>query len=549
MRPLPACVWGLVTIGWAVAAFAQPGTADPEYTNKVRFAIPFRSDPAEIQRLGSREVRLFVTVDGGVNWHQVQSATPAANRFTVRAPKDGSYWFAVRTIDREGRRHPETELAPELAVVVDTKSPTLSIKLTQPATGRVQLTWEAGDAHLDVSSLLLESRQNGEKHWKRVYVSQAAAGRTSWDATGGGIVEVRGRISDKASNVTVAQDSVRVAAAKTSVPRQDVPDFKDPLAPSKHGPEAMADRFPKLEVPAGGGPYFGDAGPGTQSPNRRSSDTQTPGTHSSATREEDRPGGRSPNGGPTIARSPRPVQPIHPVDPKPLPRFPQFPPAREIRREPPKPSVPVRIVNRRHFRLNYTLDKIGRSGIDAVELFITTNDGRKWYRYGSDSDRKSPFAVTVPQDGAYGFAIRVRSGVGISDPPPKHGDAPAIKVVVDQTPPKLELLPILQGRGPNSNKFLIRWKMAEAQPAAQPISLSYAETASGPWKTMTGWTADSGRYLWTTPGDVPPRLYIRATARDRGGNISFVQTPRPIIIDTVRPSAKITTIDAEGIER
>ena len=523
MKAITACIWSCVIFCGSVSVLAQGQSTAPVYTNKARFAIPFRSDPAEIQRLGAREVRLFVTVDGGRNWHQVQSAAPAAQRFTVRAPKDGRYQFCVRTIDRQGRRHPEAELAPELAVVVDTKSPTLSLRLSEKTPGRVDLVWDASDDRLDTSSLQLESRQAGDKHWKRVYVSQTASGRTSWDVPGGGVVEVRGRISDQAANVAVAQDSVRVSVSATNVPRQSVPQYRDPVG-SDPKATSMPDRFPRLETP-----------PGKASPKLT---PRTPTRQISSTKPID-------NGGPSLGNSE--VKQKTGNDPEPLPHFPQAP--REQKPVVQRNAPPRRVVNRRSFRLNYAIGKVGRSGVDSVELFITTDNGAKWYRYGTDGDRKSPFPVTVPQDGRYGFAIRVRSGVGITEPPPRHGDAPEIVVVVDQTPPTLELMPILQGRGIDANKFLIRWKSSEANPAKDAIAIAYSESPNGPWKPITGWIGDAGRYLWTTPGDIPPRLYVRVAARDQSGNVSFSQTPRPIIVDTVRPSAKITTVDPDSVER
>lgn len=539
MSPTRVCIWTLLGVCWASSAFAQSAVT-PVHTNKSRFAIPFRSDPAEIQRLGSREVRLFVSVDAGQRWHRVQSAAPATGRFTVRAPKDGRYWFAVRTIDSEGRQHPETELSPELEVVVDTQPPALSLQLKEPAPGQVELVWDATDSHVDPTTLQLESRQKGGKTWKRVFVAQTAAGRTSWDVPAGGIVEVRGRIADKGGNVAVAQDSVRVSPTDTSVPRQKAPGFGGPLVLPNNGSTSMPDRFPRTDSPR----------TRTKSPDGAAK--PDPGFRPA----RKQPAAAPPDSGRLDQRNVKSVSQTPgnnagdakpPEEPGTLPRFPQAPsqaPEQQTER-----AAPQRVVNSRQFRLNYAVDKVGRSGVDSVELFITPDGGRKWYRYGTDSDRKSPFPVTVPQDGTYGFAIRVRSGVGIADPPPKHGDAPEITIAVDQTPPKLEMLPILQGRGADSNKFLIRWKMSESRPHKQPISISYAETASGPWKTASDWTADGGRYLWTTPGDVPPRLYIRVTARDQCGNTSFVQTPRPIIVDTVKPTAKITTVDAESVER
>jgi hypothetical protein len=509
MRRSAAWTIGLLVAAWASPGECQSSAPKPVHTGKSRFAVPFRSDPAELQRLGAREMRLFVSVDSGGNWLHVQSVSSEATRFTVRAQKDGEYWFAVRTVDREGRLHPEGKLSAELKVVVDSRSPTLEIKLTSLADGTAQLAWKADDDHLDVGSLVLEYRRRGESGWRGLSVTPAAEGKTSWDVPEGGVIEARGRIADLATNVAVANDSIDLVGTRNSVPRPSLPDVEsDPLAGviqrGANG-SAMPARFPS---PTAGG-HETASGPEVQG--------------FRAARQEE--GGRRKEEGGRRKTDKRNLLPLSAL------------------RSPALTPVPRRIVNRKRFQLNYSVDSVGRSGVESVELFITVNDGGKWYRYGPDPDAKSPFPVVVPEDGTYGFAIRVRSGAGISDPPPRPGEKPEIVVVVDQTAPKLQLLPILQGRGSDADKFLIRWNMSDAHPAEKPISIAWSESAKGPWKTITGWRAAAGSYLWTTAGDVPARVYVRLTARDEAGNVSAVQTHRPIIIDVVKPSARITNVE------
>ena len=198
----------------------------------------------------------------------------------------------------------------------------------------------------------------------------------------------------------------------------------------------------------------------------------------------------------------------------------------------------------RQFQIDYQVDDVGPSGIAAVELFVTQNDGKKWYRYGIDEDRQSPFDVDVPGDGLYGFAMRVVSGAGLTDPPPRPGQKPDIVIEVDASPPVVQLFPLKQGQGAQSNRILITWQAEDYNLAERPIALSWSPDPEGPWKLVTDWLPNTGEYVWTVPQGIPPRLYLRVVARDAIGNMARVDTPQPVLVDLARPSARIVNVES-----
>jgi hypothetical protein len=207
-----------------------------------------------------------------------------------------------------------------------------------------------------------------------------------------------------------------------------------------------------------------------------------------------------------------------------------------------------RLVATRKFQLAYRVDDLGPSGIGAVELFITQDNGQKWFRYGEDADMRSPFDVQVPQDGIYGFEIRVRSGAGLSIEPPLNGVAPSIVVKVDQTPPALELLAVEQGAGVKQNQVTIRWRVQDANIAETPISLYAAASPGGPWNLISDWRPDTGSFQWELPANGPSQVFVRLVARDAVGNFAKAESTQPVVIDLKRPSARIVDI-APGIPR
>jgi hypothetical protein len=201
-------------------------------------------------------------------------------------------------------------------------------------------------------------------------------------------------------------------------------------------------------------------------------------------------------------------------------------------------------VNSTRFQIDYRIDQVGPSGVGRVELFITQNNGEKWWKYGDDADLQSPFQVEVPGDGIYGFELRVRSGVGLAEDSPRPGEKPSLIIVVDQTPPVVQLMPVRQGQGANLNKLTIEWQMADDNPADDPIALYFSSNPNGPWEPVSGWQRNTGSYVWAVGPGVPSRLFIQLLARDTAGNLSHTETQQPIVVDLTKPTARIVDVES-----
>ena len=536
-------------------AVAAPIPTKPVYTNKTRFRIPYRYDVREMRRLKAAEIRLYVSSDLGLNWQAVQASRPQPTeasgtlngKFDFLAQKEGEYWFAVRTLDGGGKLHPPNFDA-GLKVIVDTTQPTFNIQLKQLTPGKVQLVWSAADDNLDPSQLKLEYTEPGDSKWQTVYVKPTANGQTSWSVTNGGAVAVRGVISDWSRNVTQAQSQVSIDNPKQSIPKPVRPDFNEPVAKATTILPSAPDK------PFSPQAFDPTTPPSLSTVSRGSDDAQNPFLRSTTKVgdeefsqmqvETDEPltnSGRAQG----FARNDsdrneffgRPTT-------KSLDQS-DFPGIDESRERSSKRDR-TRVVNSKKFNIEYRIDEVGPSGVSKVELFITQNSGEKWWRYGEDEDRRSPFNVDVPTDGVYGFALRVRSGVGLSDDPPRPGQAPEIAIAVDETKPKVQILPLQQGRGLSINKVLIRWKVTDDNLGEKPIAISYAGSSNGPWEPIGGWQPNTGRYVWTLGNNVPPRLYVRVIARDAAGNLATAYTIQPVLVDLRKPTARIVDVETPG---
>lgn len=512
---------------WATSGPLAHAAVKPVVTNKNRFRIPFRFDALSLQRMNARELQLFVSMNNGASWDLSQSLAPQSGKFEFHAPADGEYWFAVRTIDGAGVIHPPgPKIDAGLIVIVDSISPTLAVSLEQPAPGRVQLTWSASDANLDATTLRLEYQQAGQADWQPVSVVPTQRGSTTWSVAATGRVSVRGTISDLAGNN--GQGQAELQAQGGGGKSGPVPDLRQPIADKDSTDQLSESPAPPMMVE-----------PRTAAVPIRPAPGSAP-----AAEQNSLPGPTNA----TIAKSKTAVQtPLVTAAPEQRPEVMKGRwPADATVADNPLPTrinSRQRVVNTRRFQLGYKVDDVGPSGVGGVDLYITPDRGRQWYRYGEDADRTSPFDVEVPRDGDYGFTVRVRSGAGLALEPPIPGEPPSIQVIVDQTAPRIELLPVQQGQGAAMNQLTVRWKIHEDRPAEKPVSVYYAPALHGPWEPISGWQDDAGSFSWSVGPGSPAQFYVRVMARDAAGNVSQTDTTQPVVVDLSRPSARIVDVE------
>jgi len=379
-RGIAFSVLAVLAMTGSGAPVQAAAAASPIVTNKSRFHIPYRFDPAVLSRLQARELQLFVSQDGGRRWQFVQSIAPQEGRFEFQAPGDGEYWFSVKTLDARGRLHPEgTAHQPGLVVQVDSLEPRLDLTLSATGDNRVELSWTAADDHLDASTLKLEYLLPNMTDWQTVAISPRESGQVSWTLSSTGIVAVRGQISDTAGNIGRAQHQVSAGNAAAPRPRPPAPSVREPIAESIESQEVAQDTMPRLETVPQRVPMAAE-------PKSNQEPAISP--------------------GPSIGQLVSDGADTRPSimnrwDPAPE----ESAASRPTTSSGYQPDPGMRHVGRRQFDVAYQIEDVGPSGIGSVEFFVTENGGREWWKYGEDPDRASPMTIQVPQDGVYGFAV------------------------------------------------------------------------------------------------------------------------------------------------
>jgi hypothetical protein len=203
-----------------------------------------------------------------------------------------------------------------------------------------------------------------------------------------------------------------------------------------------------------------------------------------------------------------------------------------------------RLVNSKRISLKYELKEVGPSGVSAVDLWFTI-DGRSWNKYPPRPEDHGKHAVIfeVNGEGLYGLTLVAKSGVGLSVRPPQLGDRPQIWVEVDLTKPVVQLQDVIVGEGADKGKLIITWSAQDKNLHPQPITLSYAEKADGPWTAIVDKQLNSGRHVWIMPKGVPYQFYVRVEAIDLAGNVGTAVTPQMIRVDLSQPRVNILNIE------
>ncbi|MCA9058218.1 MAG: hypothetical protein KDA85_06950 [Planctomycetaceae bacterium] len=558
--------------GAAIAACSSaslPGSlfaAESLTTNAGRFEIPF--DMTSEQTEGQYAV-LFGSQDGGASWEQLQVVPAAQQGFPFQAARDGRYTFAVRMMDAQGKlNQPIQGAEPELEIVVDTTRPDLQLELYEVAPGQVMARWLASDPSLMPSTLTVEYSDGVSGRWKTANPELTASGQAAIRIPPGSVVVARASISDAAENI--AEATARLMSQNA------VPSTASPLVQSQAAGLNSGAMGPSPFHQSPATPNNGIAGNGLAIPA-----APAVGMASGVPAAGMLPGGAvaSSNGGQAYTGQPNtavaypnqafsgqiPVQGINgmagsamapaaplagfgttmsagPAGVAPVQSAGTYGPGNY-----PAPAIPVStstgglLVNNRVFELAYQLQDVGPSGVSAVELFVTEDGGQQWFRYGTDPDLKSPIRVDMQGEGTFGFAIRVRNGVGFASPPPQPGEVPEIVVTIDQTAPQIEFAqPVLQPDG--SASVHLAWRVADSNPGQNPVRLEYAVSPAGPWSPVFDWQPDQGGQIWMVNAATPPSVYFRLLARDAAGNVSSAQSATPILIDLKRPVARLINV-------
>jgi hypothetical protein len=222
------------------------------------------------------------------------------------------------------------------------------------------------------------------------------------------------------------------------------------------------------------------------------------------------------------------------------------------------PQPRIDYVSTLDFDVDYTVQRMGRSGVKAAHLFVLKEQGGwelvKQFEVKMKPDDKPPLALSLPysatREGTYGFFIIPESGAGKRADDPKRDDQPMVLVVVDTKKPDVKITGVQVRAGPRGPQVDITWLADDANLMPQPVSLEWSVDQSK-WSEIkyrldNNVSRTTGRYTWEVPDDKLWKFWVRARAVDKASNVGEAKWDQEVIVDLTQPSATIDRIRGGG---
>ncbi|HVS37555.1 MAG TPA: hypothetical protein VMS17_18475 [Gemmataceae bacterium] len=177
----------------------------------------------------------------------------------------------------------------------------------------------------------------------------------------------------------------------------------------------------------------------------------------------------------------------------------------------------VQPINQRTFQLPINFDPQTRAQIRDLQLWVSHDKGQTWNLAQTAKPEQERFDYSVPEDGSYWFTMLIVDKSGRSDPPDAYHAERIQKLLVDTTPPQIDLTATRQGE-----QVQVHWNLKEANPKTDTLKLEYADSTEGPWTAVpikAGWAGDAA---FPYPSAVVVRMQLRDAADNLGQAVKQV---------------------------
>jgi len=225
----------------------------------------------------------------------------------------------------------------------------------------------------------------------------------------------------------------------------------------------------------------------------------------------------------------------------------------------PIPEESVTVVPSRSLDVHYHVEA-GDGPLRSVELWYTFDRGATWRVFGRDSDLTPPMTFHAPQAGLCGLYFIVTNLAGPSDAPPAAGTVPHLWVMVDDTPPIVQMhRPMIEGDGGPKMTARLRWTVLDDALPERPVDLTYRVEPDGAWREIGTALPNSGAYDWSIPPSVRGVVTFRIGVLDRAGRrsealsdtVEITEAPLTPVVTPANPAARKTSrvLSAEEMKR
>ena len=207
--------------------------------------------------------------------------------------------------------------------------------------------------------------------------------------------------------------------------------------------------------------------------------------------------------------------------------------------EPPEPIATRQTI----FSIPFQIQKAQHPAQEPVEirLYVSTDRGTTWRPYTTVAPSRGHFLFRTVGDGQYWFLVRTLDRSG--QVRPQGPNRPELRVMVDTTPPTLQLE---AARG-DAGQIVTRWKVSELAPKRDSLKIQYRTAADAPWQSVAiDWRTvkvdgptQTGEVTWWPPAGAG-NLAVRAEVSDLAGNPAVthaqVKTDRAVAATARKPT-------------
>lgn len=237
------------------------------------------------------------------------------------------------------------------------------------------------------------------------------------------------------------------------------------------------------------------------------------------------------------------------------------------------PGPGISYVNANRVELEYSIERSGPSGVQAVHLWVLQdkeNGPRGTWKSAGRFPTPSPAAgkdatltleYTAPEDGKYGFIVIPESGAGRKQDPPRADDQPMFVVVVDTQLPYARITGVaVSPGGPTGRRVTVTWEVHDRNLMPNPVTLEYSnDKTAAQWREVRyqlppgepvrrdGLSVYVGRYDWDVADPDLWKVYLRIRAVDHATNTNKAEEgiwkdaagKEEVILDLETPAARI----------
>ena len=195
------------------------------------------------------------------------------------------------------------------------------------------------------------------------------------------------------------------------------------------------------------------------------------------------------------------------------------------------------------FSIPFQIQKAQNSAQEPAEirLYVSTDRGATWRPYTRVEPSRGHFLFQAVGDGEYWFLVRTLDRSG--QVRPQGPNRPELRVMVDTTPPTLQLE---AARG-DAGQIVTRWRVRELAPRRDSLKIQYRTAPDAPWqpvaidwrKVKVDGPTQTGEVTWW-PRAGAGNLVVRAEVSDLAGNRAVthaqIKTDRAVAATAEKPT-------------